>query len=250
MSANGQPAYREYCDRATGLPIFLEPWWLDVTCGPDGWGAVTVRDGNRVTGLLPFRDQRSLGLRRLTQPPLTPFLGPWIPAVADSTPSARFASDMAALSVLSAALPPFASFAQSWSAKITNWLPFYWQGFTQTTRYTYVLENIGDEAALWTNLRGSCRREIRKALDRFEVTVETDAGIDEFLDLNRMVFIRQGLSPPYSEPLIRKIHAECAARGRQRCFIARDNKGHRHAGVYLVWDDESAYYLLGGEILI
>ncbi|MNZ86002.1 hypothetical protein D3C78_1048120 [compost metagenome] len=29
-------------------------------------------------------------------------------------------------------------------------------------------------------------------------------------------------------------------------FIAEDDQGRRHAGVYLIWDENSAYYLMGG----
>ncbi|QPT41279.1 GNAT family N-acetyltransferase [Oligella ureolytica] len=29
-------------------------------------------------------------------------------------------------------------------------------------------------------------------------------------------------------------------------FIAEDEQGRHHAGVYLIWDDNTAYYLMGG----
>ena len=33
---------------------------------------------------------------------------------------------------------------------ITNWLPFYWQGFNQTSYYTYLLEELSDLEKIWT----------------------------------------------------------------------------------------------------
>lgn len=34
-------------------------------------------------------------------------------------------------------LPKFDYFNMNFHYSITNWLPFYWRGFKQTTRYTY-----------------------------------------------------------------------------------------------------------------
>jgi hypothetical protein len=36
------------------------------------------------------------------------------------------------------------------------------------------------------------------------------------------------------------------SQGVRRIFVARDPAGRPHAGVYLVWDEGSAYYLMGG----
>ena len=33
---------------------------------------------------------------------------------------------------------------------------------------------------------------------------------------------------------------------REKILIAEDEQGRRHAGVYIVWDNTSAYYLMGG----
>jgi hypothetical protein len=36
------------------------------------------------------------------------------------------------------------------------------------------------------------------------------------------------------------------SRVARKIFIAEDDQGRRHAGVYMVWDENSAYYLMGG----
>lgn len=45
---------------------------------------------------------------------------------------------------------------------------------------------------------------------------------------------------------MRRLDAACAARGARKIFIAVDKQGYRHAGVYLVWDGQVAYYLMAG----
>jgi hypothetical protein len=45
---------------------------------------------------------------------------------------------------------------------------------------------------------------------------------------------------------VQRIEAACRERAQSRILIAEDAQGRAHAGCYLVWDSESAYYLLGG----
>jgi hypothetical protein len=59
--------------------LFQQPWWLDVLA-PGSWDAAVVVENGETIGRLPFVRKRRLGLTILSQPPLTPFLGPWIKA--------------------------------------------------------------------------------------------------------------------------------------------------------------------------
>jgi lipid II:glycine glycyltransferase (peptidoglycan interpeptide bridge formation enzyme) len=141
-------------------------------------------------------------------------------------------------------LPPFDYFLQQFHYSITNWASFFWKGFDQTTRYTFVLEDLGDLNTVWQCFRGKIRTHIRKA-DK-QLTIRTDLGIDGFLDLNEMVFERQGLALPYARDLVRRLDRACAERKCRQIFFAQDSTERLHAAVYLVWDDQSAYYLMGG----
>jgi lipid II:glycine glycyltransferase (peptidoglycan interpeptide bridge formation enzyme) len=143
-------------------------------------------------------------------------------------------------------MPAVDRFRQNWDFRQQNWLPFYWNGYSQTTRYTYRLDKLDDVDALWSNVRESVRTDVRKASARFGVTVRTDLGVADFLRLNRMVFERQSMAVPYSESLVNRIDSVCASRGQRQIVIAEDSQGRRHAGAFIVWDDATAYYLLGG----
>ena len=50
-----------------------------------------------------------------------------------------------------------------------NALAFHWAGYGLGVQYTYRLEGLGSEEALWAGMRDSVRREIRKARKRVEV---------------------------------------------------------------------------------
>ncbi len=86
----------------------------------------------------------------------------------------------------------------------------------------------------------------RKSAETFHVEVDPDAPLEEFLTLNRATFLRQGQQPAYDDAYVRSIDAACAARNCRAIFVARDSAGRPHAGAYVVWDDRSAYYVMGG----
>ena len=58
-------------------PIFHQPWWLDAAA-PRRWDVVTVDRGGRTVAALPFVVRGPRRFRVLSQPALTPFLGPWV----------------------------------------------------------------------------------------------------------------------------------------------------------------------------
>lgn len=51
---------------------------------------------------------------------------------------------------------------------------------------------------------------------------------------------------PYTRELVRRLDSACEAQNARRMFFAEDAQGRTHAAIYLVWDENSAYYLMGG----
>jgi hypothetical protein len=76
--------------------------------------------------------------------------------------------------------------------------------------------------------------------------VRDDLPLDIFLGLNRMTFARQKISMPYRETYVRRLEAVCAERNCRKFFVAVDAQGRHHAGLYIVWDENSAYGLMTG----
>jgi len=189
--------------------------------------------------------QRRRGFCLSEMPPLTQNLGPWV-APSSAQPTKSFSREAQILGELCAQIPPLDRFAQNWHPSRTNWLPFYWAGYSQTTRYTYRLEAFADESLQWKHLRDKARTEIRKAQGRFGLVEDQHASIETFLNLNDMVFRRQGLAAPYSESLVRRIFEHGSSRGDVTLHIINDAEGVAHAGAVVLYDSTSAYYLLGG----
>jgi hypothetical protein len=161
----------------TNEPIFHQPWWLDAVA-PGRWDAATVERGGRTVAALPFVVRGPRRLRVLSQPPLTPFLGPWIAQEDGAKYDTRLRDQMELHALLEAKLPAAAAFRQNFSTSMMNCLPFIWAGYRVEVRYTYLLEDLGSEQALWAGLAGNIRREVRKAQRRLEIRETAD--VDRF----------------------------------------------------------------------
>jgi hypothetical protein len=59
-------------------------------------------------------------------------------------------------------------------------------------------------------------------------------------------FARQGQKAPVSMTQLERLDSACASRGARAMLFARDDAQRVHAVSYIVWDQNAAYYLLGG----
>ncbi len=44
--------YKQLCETSTEIPLFEQPWWLDVVCKQ--WDVAIARKGDRITGTWPY----------------------------------------------------------------------------------------------------------------------------------------------------------------------------------------------------
>lgn len=227
----------------TELALFAQPWWLNAVCGEDNWNVVIFQEGGSTVAALPYYIERKYGFTYICQPPLTPRLGPWMLPLRGKY-SKQLSKQKKILTSLIEQLPDFDYFCQNFNYSSTNWLPFYWKGFRQTTYYTYLLEDLSNTNLIWKNFQEKVRADIRKAEKK--LIVNSDLDIDSFLKLHELTFKRKKLSLPYKRDLVRRLDRACLDKKRRRIFYAQDEEGQVYAAIYIVWNKSSAYYLMGG----
>lgn len=242
---SNKDSYRALCREEASIPLCSRDWWLDAAVGPEAWDVAVVKKDTEIVATMPYVLRRRMGMQLITQPALTPTLGPWLRAERWK-PATRMTNEKELMQALIDQLPPFDYMVQTWNPSITNWQPFFWNGFQQTTLYTYVLPDLTDTDALWSGLQSDVRRAIGRATSQYGLQIRDDLPLDDLLALNRKTFERQGISPPYSDAFVRRLDAACAERGCRKFFIAVDSAGAHHAGWYIVWDEHSSYGLIAG----
>jgi hypothetical protein len=238
----GRPVFPPTRAPMTSYCIFQEPWWLDAVAA-DSWQSLEVTRGTQVVARMPIVPRRICGFTIIRQPPLTPTLGPWI-ELSGTTMAKRLTEEKKIFNDLIDQLPKWDYIQLNFNHRITNWLPFYWRGLKQTTRYTYILNDISDLGKVWLGLAENVRRHIRIA-ERC-LTVRNDLSVETLLDIVELTFSRQGRRLPFRRELFRCIEKACVAHDARRVFFAQDAEGRIHAALYLVMDASYAYNLLGG----
>lgn len=238
---SNRDAYRHFCQTAPGLPLFLYDWYLDAVCEGGEWDAAVARKGGEVVGVLPYFLKQKLFWRYVAMPPLAKMMGPFL------LPEYRAPRrEIPLLNELIDQLPRLAAFEQDFNYTATDWLPFYWRGFRQTTRYSYVLP-LTKMDKLRENLTPDYRNnKLPKAAKR--VKVHTGDDLELFYRVHNGSYRRQGLEAPVSFKFLQCLDQALAARRTREIFWAADPKtGAIHSVAYLAWDKQSAYYLMAGD---
>lgn len=220
--------------------IFSQPWWLDAVA-PGSWGEVVVEKGGHVYARLPYVIKRKYGLTMLTMPMLTQTLGPWLRPYPGKYAN-RLSEEKQLMTELIEQLPRFDLFRQNFHYSITNWLPFYWKGFQQTTRYTYVIDDLTNFDAIFEEFAQSKRKNIRKASNL--VTVKHDLPAKDFYDNHVLTLSKQSEKILYSFDLFERIYYSAYKHQAGKTFYCVDNDNNIHAAIFVVWNEYSAYYLI------
>ena len=223
-------------------PIFLQAWWLEAVA-PGQWEYLLVRSKGALTAAMPVSKKLLFGWTFIDPPKETPFIGPWL-KITSQLPAKKFAEEKRLLLELIAALPRFGSFKQAFHPGITNWLPFYWQGFQQTTHYTYLFDNTDKLETIWAGMRENIRREINKA--RRDLRVEESTDFSAVMEMHKLTWHRQSIDFAPREHVMFAVHEACKRRGCCRSYVARGRDGKMHAAAYFIWDATTLYYYISG----
>jgi hypothetical protein len=239
----GKERYRILCKSELSIPIYSRDWWLDCVCGESKWDVLLCLANKEVEAAMPYYTPCK-GL--ISMPHYTQTMGIWFnPAFEDECYSRNLFRKQTICEDFIMRLPAHDYFLQNFHHSFTDWLPFYWQGFRQTTRYTYLLPEIGNPDELWKNLGENTRRNIQKAKNKYRLTVRRNVPTDLFLEINACTYRRQDMKPYYPE-MLRKLIALSRSRNQGDIWGAYDENNCLHATMFIVWQENCAYLIASG----
>jgi lipid II:glycine glycyltransferase (peptidoglycan interpeptide bridge formation enzyme) len=125
---------------------------------------------------------------------------------------------------------------------INDCLPFFWRGFKVIPRYTYQIDLRLSEAEVLAAMSVERRNDIRKA-ERDRISVYEASGTKEIRSLVMETHSRKskGLRLNEMESILLTFPPGLGS----FCLLAEGKTGVQ-SGVFVVHDNESAFYLLGG----
>ena len=235
--------YRTICKKEDSIPVFSRDWWLDAVCGDD-WDVLMYEKKGRIHATMPLYVPCK-GV--ISMPNYTQTMGVWFAAEANDTKYSSLLSNRQAIcNRFIEQLRPYRSYLQNFSYEFTDWLPFYWAGYSQTTRYTYMLNGIKDSNSIQTGMSQQTRRNIKKARDMGIKTCRGDFPIVDFLKIQALSFDRQNKVNKQSNAVLIRLILAARERRQGDIFGGYDEKGRLHAVAFVVWQDSCAYYIAGG----
>jgi hypothetical protein len=241
--------YRELCAIEPSIPIYSRDWWLDCVCGENQWNVclcLSDRCPDVIEAAFPFYIPYK---KTIMMPPFTQTMGVWFnPKFEDENYSKNLLRKQKICEQLIQHLPKHTYFIQNFHYLFTDWLPFYWSGYTQTTRYTYIIPDIGDEDRVWNNFSKEMKRKIENARTKHKLTVKRGVSPEDFLHINKQIFKKQGINNIDYDTL-KKLIERSRVEDRGDVWGAFDEEGQLHAAQFIVWQKDFAYCIAGGSSL-
>ncbi|WP_338449636.1 GNAT family N-acetyltransferase [Niallia oryzisoli] len=234
--------YREFCRVESTIPIFSQDWWLDAVVGEEHWDVALVEENNEIIASLPYMIKKKPFIKYISMPMLTQTAGIWIRYPLGQKYMDRLSFEKEIFNKIIDNLPKVDYFSQNFHYSFTNWLPFYWRGFSQTTRYTYVIEDLTDLDKVYREFDRSKKKDIKKALK--QVKVGFDLSAREFYENHKLTLSKQGQKISYPFDVFERIYNSVYSRKAGRIIWAKDNHGHLHSALFVIWDGQSAYDLI------
>lgn len=230
-----------YCDWATtqeSLPIFMQPWWMDAVCAGKEWDVILVHQDGRIIAAMPYLIRKKWGglLRFILMPPQTQINGVWMELGADAPYVAReIAKQIDALKI------------DYYYQQFPHHSPIPRllgeQGFMVKERVTYRIEDVSDMETIVRHMSKNKTRQLKHAEEQ-GLTIDRNVDAEQFYRMHKQLLERRGKNIRYSREFLLVLERKTRRLGQSQILIVRNREGEACAGVYLVWDPKSMYYLI------
>ena len=183
---------------------------------------------------------------RITLPPLTQTLGPWIkPEYRQFQPgNTQLSKQKELIAALLGQLPQHKSFHVTFDSANDYILPYRWRGYRYEPEFSYRLSDLRDTDALYAALNKTAKKNIKAARNKTTLVEQPTAKM--LMDLLDKTFEAQGRKWPHDRDLTRRIIEKSVENGHGKLLVAQDGEGNLHSGAFLLYDEKVCYYLLGG----
>lgn len=240
MNLKNKDLYQQFCKSQPNLPVFVQYWYLDAVCEGGTWDVVLVIENGQVIAAMPyFLKQKSI-FKYIAMPLFVKYMGVYF-----SDQVSTLAQEMVAMEKILAQLPRVDCLKQDFHPTCANWLPFYWENYQESTRYTYQIHPLKNLDTVYQGFNRNIKRNIKKAEKTIRIVHHLEPTI--FYNICEKSFVRQNIKMPYTLSQFLKHDDALAKHQARQIFFAIDEEEHIHAVSYLIWDKQSSYYHLSGD---
>lgn len=142
-------------------------------------------------------------------------------------------------------LKKYKTFDYFFHPKFLNWIPFYWNGFAQETRYTYQTDLTKSSDLIYSSFHEKLRNDIKNAVNN-DIKVVTNPNINLFYSTINKTFLRQGSKAPFSKEKLINFIKKMNVHSSFMSFAAVDNDDNIIAVCGYVFSQNTSYLILNG----
>lgn len=238
--------YKILCDEeGDNIPLFLQHWWMETVCYGKQWDVILVERNGRIEAALPYHIGSKYRMKYILQPQLTQYNGIWYRKQVFRNENQRLNFEKWAVNEVVNRLNKLnlSYYSQNFSPHITNWLPFYWNGFKQTTRYTYRINDLSDSDKVFANFDKNYRRKPIMQLSGL-VHLVWDITPEDFYDFHNAYWQSRGQKNLLSRDFVLRVCKKAIERKQGFIVGLRDNDDTLMAVRFVIYDSKCAYSLM------
>lgn len=221
--------------------IFCFSWWLRAVC-PNGFDILILKKNGEIVAGMPVPYLKRWGLKMVKVPPFSHTLGILLMPSNKKSYQKRLSEEMNMVNSIIDMIPNCDYFSIFFHYNFDNWLPFYWAGYKQTTKYSYIISDIRDYNYIISNFSQSKRKNIKKAEKNIQVFEDLSAS--EFYSHHAMSLGKKGKKISYSYDNFKRIYEFSYGKTAGKTWYAADNNNNIHSCIFVVYDHRSAYFLI------
>jgi len=215
---------------------------MDAACIKGEWDVILQQNvAGELEGVLVYHIRRYYGMTLILMPPMTAYNGIHILFPSNLKEYSKVSFQNRVTEALIDKLPKHSLYYQQYHTDYTNWLPLYWKGYKETTRYTYILDTRPGKEVLTRGLRDNLRRSIASAEKTCEIV---DIDIETFITETKLAFESKGKPVPINVEVLRRLDSAFKDSGQIEIRACRHKEtGKLLSGIILAQDKKSSYYL-------
>jgi len=248
--------YAAFCKRYPGLPVMLQPWWLEAVCAGKEWEVMLVTQSelkdehgssrndtdscptDEVVAAMPYLLRKRLWYKFIVMPQMTMFGGVWMNDDLFASPDLQ--EQLAKVITRKLRALGVAYYYQQYP--IGNPMPYWFgkQRMKVEDRVTYRIDNLTDIESAEEAFSQNKKRQLKKAEG---LTINYDMTAEEFYRFHRACMHERGQHLSYSREFLLVLEKKCR-REEHGTFIRVKEGDQTAAAAFVVWDQRYLYYLI------
>lgn len=243
MNQSNKEKYEKLCVSGYNIPVFIQYWWMNAVC-ENNWDVIICESKDTIQGVLVYHLKEKNGFKAVIQPMLTQTSGIWLnyPKNYNETAKRKFEKEVCFKLIDELEKNDYSYFDQNFNHEYTNWLPFYWKGYQQTTRYTYQIRDLSNLDNCFNAFSYAKKKQINKSASVLHLN--SDISPDDFYNMVEMNIQQRNETMLYSKDFFVRVYEACAEKNQGKLIAVQDENGNNHAALFIIWDEMATYNLV------